>query len=182
MQETLAPPLWETERLRISDARRQEAPQLTAACNACSYVQPWDPTFHPVEEKEILELIDRSIETDDDSEERFRMQAVRLRESGATIGYYHCIYGKPEPDDVWISICIIRPEFQRHRYGRELVEGLASIFAGLGYRALKLDVSLKNWPALRFWTRVGFTRVVEIRGDAVHGETTQARIRLLREL
>ncbi|MBP6788328.1 MAG: hypothetical protein KA170_12115, partial [Candidatus Promineofilum sp.] len=43
------PPEWTTPRVAVRDAAADDTPTLTAIFNACAYVQPWDPTFHPVD-------------------------------------------------------------------------------------------------------------------------------------
>ena len=43
------PTNWTTRRVAVRDAADDDTPALTAIFNACTYAQPWDPTFHPVE-------------------------------------------------------------------------------------------------------------------------------------
>ncbi len=39
---------------------------------------------------------------------------------------------------------------------------------------MRLGVALKNWPALRFWTRAGFDRIITVKGDEIFSESTSA--------
>jgi len=59
-------------------------------------------------------------------------------------------------------------------YAREVFCYLAEEAEKSGFAKLRLGVHLKNWPALRFWHKVGFDRLVDIVGDAEHSEGTNA--------
>ena len=48
---------------------------------------------------------------------------------------------------------------------------MSDVVVGLGtFRRMRLCVSLKNWPGLRFWTQVGFQTIVKVAGDKVYSE------------
>ncbi len=67
--------------------------------------------------------------------------------------------------------------------GSEAIAVLNAHFHYLNrYHAAWAQVWLKNWPALRFWTRAGYNRVVSIEGDAVHAVDTQASVILEHEI
>ena len=66
--------------------------------------------------------------------------------------------------------------------GLVVVNGLAYHLRQAGYRAIWLEVYLRNWPALRFWTIMGFTTIVGYEGDKAPGEGRQARLMLERPL
>ena len=174
------PPDWTTPRVAVRDAAADDTPALTAIFNACAYVQPWDPTFHPVDLPEIGKLVKRSLSDDDHA--NFRLQALRPRDGGEPIGYFHLFHGAPQPDVCWISMFVIHPDFQGQHLAGEVVNGLAYHLRQAGYRAIWLEVYLHNWPALRFWTIMGFTTIVGYEGDKAPGEGRQARLMLERPL
>ena len=155
-------------------------PTTTAIFNACTYVQPWDPTFHPVELPEIGKLVKRSLAGDEHA--NFRLQALRPRDEGEPFGYFHLFHGAPQPDVCWISIFVIHPDYQGQHLAQEVINGLAYHLSQAGYRAIWLEVYLRNWPALRFWTIMGFTTIVGYEGDKQPGEGKQARLMLERPL
>ena len=70
------PTEWTTPRVAVCDAADDDTPALTAIFNACAYVQPWDPTFHPVDLPEIGKLVKRSLSDDDHA--NFRLQTCLL--------------------------------------------------------------------------------------------------------
>ncbi|MBI1299232.1 GNAT family N-acetyltransferase [bacterium] len=180
----LLPFQWTTTRLTIADGVLDDVARLTAVFNACSYVEPWDPTFHVIAEDELRQVIEQSLSTGDDHR-YFRLQAVRLAGEDNPIGYFHLWHWSPrlpQADTAFISMFVIHPDFQGQRYAQEVVDGLADQLRQLGYAAIWLEVYLKNWPALRFWMRQGFTRIVTYDGDPAHSATAHASLVLERRL
>jgi hypothetical protein len=57
------------------------------------------------------------------------------------------------------------------------LKGLIEIVEGLGsYTRMQTYVNLKNWPSLRMCVKAGMDRMVEIAGDKVHTDKTEAHI------
>ncbi len=178
------PTRWTTPRLTIADGALEDVPRLTALFNACSYAEPWDPTFHVVEEDELHALIERSLSSAE-ADLYFRLQAVRVTGQDDPIGYFHLFHWSgrlPQADTAFISMFVIDPAHQRQGYAQEAATGLAESLARCGYVAIWLHVYLKNWPALRFWVQQGFTHVVEYEGDPIHDESGHALLTLERRL
>jgi ribosomal protein S18 acetylase RimI-like enzyme len=50
------------------------------------------------------------------------------------------------------------------------------------YTQIRLYAHLKNWPALRFWTRAGYDKIVRIDGDKVDFDEADAYVMLERSL
>ncbi len=50
------------------------------------------------------------------------------------------------------------------------------------YRKIGLGVHLKNWKALRFWTKAGFDKVIGIYGDKAFAQDNFSVIALERSL
>jgi len=44
----------------------------------------------------------------------------------------------------------------------------------INYSSIRLVVALKNWPALRFWVKNGFNRIIEMHGDPVFSASSFA--------
>jgi ribosomal protein S18 acetylase RimI-like enzyme len=158
-----------------------DVPQLHAIFTACAYVEPWDPTFKPVPEAELAQLVQQSLATEGEYS-RFKLQPIRTRTGDEMVGYFHLVHGAPEPDMAVISMFVLHPDYQHEGFGQELIAGLAEELRRLGYTAIRLRVYLKNWPALRFWTKAGFTTIVQYMGDPVHTAESQASLRLEKRL
>ncbi|MEZ4710726.1 MAG: GNAT family N-acetyltransferase [Caldilineaceae bacterium] len=172
------PAQWATARLAIRDCSLPDTPRLQAIFNACHYVEPWDKTFYLVSEQEIAELVRQSLRVDDEHR-RFRLQCICLRqEPDIIVGYVHLHHGVPTAQLVFISMFVMHPDYQQQHFGQEIIAGLAAQLQSLGYEALRLDIFLKNWPALRFWIKAGFTTILEYEGDATHTPTGHASLLL----
>lgn len=167
---------WLTRRVAVRDSAPEDAARLTAIFNACNYVEPWDPTFHRVAEPEIGKLVKRSQAADEHA--NFRLQVLRQRHTEEPFGYFHLFHGAPQPDVCWVSMFVVHPDYQGQHLAQEVVIGLAYHLREAGYRAIWLEVYLRNWPALRFWTVMGFSKIVAFEGDKEPGPGKQARLML----
>ncbi len=171
-------PSWETQGFAICDVQLSEAESIREIFNACSYVEPWDETFAPTDIETSDELVRKSVR----GEDAFRLQTVRNR-NGELIGYFHLRHAFPKPDLVWVSMAVIHPDHQRKGIGTEVFEGIIRELEDLGkYRAVWLNVYLKNWPAMRAWIKLGFRTIVEYRGDEVFSKDGHASLILERTL
>ena len=169
-------------RTRMDNVRAAEAEVLTALFNSSSDIAELDPTFRPVEVAEVLGHILES-QRSEILEKGFRMQAIRLVDTNDLIGYLHFREATPNPDVVALTMFFIRPEFRSQGFGREVVDALIKLLSDdPKNRAAWGQVWLKNIPALRFWTRRGFTQVVAHKGQHIHVEGDHANIILERVL
>ena len=132
-------------------------------------------------ESELAGLVNHSLSTEGDHY-RFRLQPIHLWATGEIAGYFHLYHGVPRPPITSISMFVLHPDYQRHRFGQEVIAGLAEQLRQLDYTALSLRVYLKNWPALRFWLNAGFTTITQYDGDPTHTATSQASLRLEKQL
>lgn len=173
------PATWQTDRLAIHDGTLANVPQLMTIFNACRHLEPWDPTFRIYPEATFSELVENSV-ADGLANGRFQLQTIC--QSGPTIGYFHCYHHNPHPHTLFISMLVLHPNQQKGGFGRETVDGLAQLAKAIGYQALWLDVYLKNWPALRFWIKSGFTTIIDIDGAPHHDATNHASIVIAKTL
>jgi len=156
--------------------------RLQEIARAGSYIDKWvgsttDPSsiYKNITEGDLPPLPDAC-------RERYSFMAIYLKDTGAIVGYFDVYHGYPDAHTVWIGILLIDPAYQRQGYAQEVVEGIAQVTRDLGYTELGIGVHLKNWPALRFWVRQGFDRIVKVAGDAEHSEMTFAVVSLRRGL
>ncbi len=181
MSAQFIPAHWATARLTISDSQATDTARLTQIFNACAYIEPWDPTFHPIPEAELAQLITDSL-SHEPVRTNFRLQAIRPTLAAEPIGYFHGSHHMPEPAIFFVSMFVLHPDHQRFGYGREVIEGLANQLQPRGYTGLWLRVYLKNWPALRFWIGQGFTSIVKYDGDPMHTADSQASLILAKKV
>ena len=71
--------------------------------------------------------------------------------------------GLEEEGRVWIEILSVHPDYHRQGVATALVQRLQQTAKELGARGLMVDVDDDNHQALRFYKRVGFKQVGDIR-------------------
>jgi ribosomal protein S18 acetylase RimI-like enzyme len=175
MSINLMPYTWETGQLHAADSTPDEIPEIQEICNACSYIHEW--TGWKTEDHPGATML--SVFTDGElppngSKDFFRLQSVRLRDTGQMIGFLEAYHGFPTPDTFWAVYLAIHPRFQGKGFGQELIHELSDIVRQLKYTRIRLVASLKNWPALRFWIKEGFDKIADMQGDKLYSEKTFA--------
>ena len=176
----LLPSQWETERLSIRDSALDELPELEVVSEACSYVNEWTgwrSEEHPGES--LSAALTDGVLPPGGSKQFYRIQSIRLRDTERVIGFLAGYHGWPTTDTFFVTEVMIHPEFQGQGYGRELARELCDLVGTLGaYTRIRLLAALKNWPALRFWMRAGFDRLVDYQGDKRYSAETFAYLML----
>ena len=167
------PACWQTDRLNIADGTFDNVPQLMTIFNACSHVGEWDPTFQIYPEAEFAQLVHKSMVA---GKENGRFQLQTIRQNDQLIGYFHGHHHHPHPNILLISMFVLHPDYQKGGFGTELVAGLAQMAKAASHQAIWLEVFLKNWPALRFWIKSGFTAIIDFDGAPIHTPTAHASI------
>jgi ribosomal protein S18 acetylase RimI-like enzyme len=170
--------------LNVEDSTLAEANELQQVHDACAYIEAWTGALPDSRHAQpMLSALQGGDLPPGGSKEFFRLQSIRLKATSQLIGFADVYHGYPTPDTFWVGFLGIHPAYQSQGYGRECVQGLIDVVTGLrAYSGIRLGVALKNWPALRFWTKAGFNRVVEIRGDKVYSEQSFAFLYLERRL
>jgi ribosomal protein S18 acetylase RimI-like enzyme len=148
------------------------------------------------ENLEILELINSSI-----SAEKHALQALRhlvlppggvvwrehvflIRdlESRESVGLLAVYFGYPTPETMYIGSLYLRPMFQGHGIGREIVADLEKRAIESGFREARVSVGLKNWRALRFWTSCDYNHITRIKAERDLNESTTPNVELLKTI
>lgn len=173
------PASWQTDRLHIADGVLESVPRLMAIFNACSHVGQWDPTFQIYPEEEFAGLVTRSM-VDGVGNGRFQLQTIGHNDQ--LIGYFHCHHHHPQPQTLLISMFVLHPDVQKGGFGTEMIAGLAHTAKAIGHHAIWLEIFLKNWPALRFWIKCGFTTIIDMDGAPQHDATSHASIVVAKNL
>lgn len=112
---------------------------------------------------------------------REKLFLVRDIESRDTIGFLTVYFGYPTPETIYISNFYLRPAWQGRGFGRVIVTELEKLVLQAGFHDARVVVGLKNWRALRFWTRCGFSRIIRIRGNQVSA-SQQGNVEIMKVL
>lgn len=168
----------ETTNLIIENAKKEECEELTRISNT------WD-------NKKIVEGEDFEPDyiykclTEGDlppipnaKKDKYRLKSVYSKESKSLVGFFDLYHGYPNSDSIWISIFIIDKENRKSGYGKEVIEYICKEAKMKNYKKICVGVQLKNWSALRFWTKSGFDKIMGIYGDKMYSENNFAVIGL----
>lgn len=112
-------------------------------------------------------------------EQRFLIRDMENRDA---VGILSCYFGYPTPATMFIGSLFLRPICQRRGFGHEIVADLEQRAASIGFSEARAGVGLKNWPALRFWTGCGYSRITKIKGDPEFSAASLANVELLKDL
>lgn len=93
-------------------------------------------------------------------------------ESKKLIGFFDLYHGYPSANSLWISMFLLGREFQKKGYGQEIINLIKKEARNVDYNKVGIGVYLKNWSALRFWTKCGFDKVTGIYGDEIYSESS----------
>ena len=80
------------------------------------------------------------------------------------------------------KLLYIHGDIQKQGFGQELIKEFSLIISEIGYKEIRINVSTKNWPALRFWIKAGFNQVNRIYGDQTYSESSFSNLELMMTL
>lgn len=176
----ISPEIWGTDRLIIKDSILQECEELQNVYNASAYMNKW--TGDSCEPDYIYKHITEGDLPPNGLREYYKIKTVYKKETSEIVGLIEIYHGYPDTKTFFIGFLFIHPEYQRKGYGHEIVEYACKMASGLNYPRAGIGVHLKNWPAIRFWTRCGFDHITRISGDEIHNENTFCVMRLEKTL
>lgn len=112
----------------------------------------------------------------------YRLKSIYLKDTDELIGFTDMYYGYPSPEVVWISIFIIDKKYRKNKYAQDAIKLISDKSREKGYEKIGVGVHLKNWGALRFWTKAGFNQIFGIFGDNTYSTDNFAIIGLEKSL
>ncbi|MEJ8304017.1 GNAT family N-acetyltransferase [Saccharibacillus sacchari] len=176
----LIPEQWHSARLSLSDLKENEIPAVQKLYETSRYMNEWDgETYKP---DHIQNCLFNGNLPPGGVLRNYRMQTVRNRENASLIGILSVYHGHPSSESVYLEFLYIDSNIQKQGFGQELTNRFTEVVADLGYREIRLNVALKNWPALRFWTQCGFDRISGIFGDRQISDNAFANLELVKTL
>ncbi|MDW7651895.1 MAG: GNAT family N-acetyltransferase [Bacillota bacterium] len=161
---------WETGRVTVSDTVSGEADELQRVYIAGDYLAGW--VGEPCVPGYIQKLLTDPEVPPGGLKENFTLKTLRLQENNKIVGLLEIYHGWPQMDGIFIPYFFIHPAYQGKGLGQEVITDFLARAGDCGFITAAIGVHLKNWPALRFWTKQGFDRIIKITGDREHSETT----------
>ncbi|MGE5652751.1 MAG: GNAT family N-acetyltransferase [Bacillota bacterium] len=172
----------ETPRLMIRAATKDECEALQRICNAGSYIAEWTGDM-PASDHIATCLSEGDLPPVRNADlARYALKSIYLKATMEIIGYVDLYHGYPDDDTLWLSMLMIHPDYQRQSYGQEIVTVLTAEAKQSGYHSFGIGVHLKNWPALRFWVKHGFSEITGIYGDRIIADGAFALVGLRKVL
>lgn len=165
----MLPLTWSEAQVTVRAVKPEDTPALHAMFLECIDTLSLDPTFAEVDENEVATLVEQSV-AQESQDRGFRMRSLHVDPNDHLAGYFHLSEDMPRPNEVWLSMIAIRPRFRRSGVGSAAIRSLMRILADRGFRFALGRIYLANIPALRFWTELGFTKIVRHRDTYVHYE------------
>ncbi|GGG76845.1 GNAT family N-acetyltransferase [Paenibacillus radicis (ex Gao et al. 2016)] len=176
----LFPSVWRTFAYKIADLEPHEIDAVQQIYNSCTAISEWDGrTYNPLYVRESYEA---GILPEGGVKEQFKIQTIRNESMNEIIGFLSLYHGYPRDSSIYLAFMGIAGDHQKQGYGKQVVKQLLIEARRLGYSEVRVNVSLKNWPALRFWTHSGFNHISGIFGDKKISDEHFADVELVNEL
>lgn len=175
------PSSWKTKDLLIRDVELGDMPSLEKIAQECSYIDRWTGLTYT--KGDMLREFQGEILPPKGKKHLNRLQIITLRTSKKPVGYVSMYHGYSKKHILWIGALMISPKHQGKKYGQQFVTQFVKEAKKLkGFSFVGIGVALKNWPAMRFWIRNGFTQISDIKGEKEHAEIAFADLHLLKKI
>ena len=178
MGKNTIPSLWETNRLTIEDLIEEEIETVQKLYEKGSFVHQWDGAS--LDEKYVFRCFTEGDLPPNGTKEQYKIQVIKMKETGLIVGLLTTYHGYPVPESFYINYLYIDKEYHHQGLGQEVMNELLSILKEIQYKEVRANVAIKNWPALRFWTKLGLNTIQGIYGDKEHGTDQYADVELIK--
>ena len=172
----LIPSQGETERLEIRNSTMDECIVLQQLNQVSDYIADW--VGRRTEPDYVHKCLTDGALPPGGRKEFYQAKSIYLKNSGQLIGFSELYHGYPEKEVFYIGWLFIHPDYQHNGYAQEFIKYIVCEASKIGFTEARIGVHLKNWPALRFWTQLGFDKILGIVGDSEHSEKTFSVLRL----
>ncbi|RLQ92408.1 GNAT family N-acetyltransferase [Falsibacillus albus] len=180
MSTEIIPSWWETNRLIIEDMKKNEIQTVQQLYEQGSYINKWDGKS--VDHEYAHRCFSEGDLPPDGIKEQYKIQVMCLKETDRIVGLLTSYHGYPEPDTFYINYLYIDKELHKQGIGQEVVNRLIGLLKEMNYCEVRANVAIKNWPAIRFWSKLGLNTINGVFGDRQHGDENFADIELIRQL
>lgn len=168
-----------TERLTIRRAATEDFSDIKAIYESCGYIGQWTGMLH---DEDGLRALLGNTDLPPGGSTEFSYLAMVRAEDGKAVGFAQYYTAWPEPGCMWIGLFLLDPGCQKLGYGGEFVKAFLDECRSQGYRRAGLGVALRNQPALKFWVKRGFNRILKVTADGEAGEGSLGLLGLAMEL
>ncbi|MFD1676560.1 GNAT family N-acetyltransferase [Alicyclobacillus fodiniaquatilis] len=174
------PHTWDTERLVMRELVDNEIHTVQALYEQGGYISKWDG--REFDTQYIHHCFTIGDLPPNGDKEHFKIQSIRVKETGIIAGLLIIYHGYPTPQTVYVTYLYIDQNYQKQGLGQEVINGLFIRLKRIGYGEVRANVALKNWTALRFWIKLGLNSIGGIYGHKEHSADTYADVELIKYL
>ena len=173
---------WETERLFVRDAvLEKDLDNLQTLWESTAYIGEYDGHLQRNKDDMYYYLRDGDL-PQGGNKEYFKIQPVFIKDISEMIGYITMYCGYPDNMSLWVTFFYVNKKMQGQGFGHEVISGLTVEAEKVGFQRILLSVALKNWEAIRFWTKAGFDKIIGVYGDKFYGKGSYANLKLEKNL
>ncbi|UTE78357.1 GNAT family N-acetyltransferase [Rossellomorea sp. KS-H15a] len=172
------PTKWKTKRLIVEDLRNEEIHSVQSLYEKGNYIHQWDGGS--LDEGFVKRCFLEGDLPPGGTKENFRIQVIRMKESEELVGLLVSYHGHPVLESFYINYLSIDPDYQKLGLGQEVGEEFLEIVKHHEFKEVRANVALKNWGAIRFWTKLGLDTINGIYGDSEYGENRFADMELVK--
>lgn len=173
---------WETERLFVRDAVLDtDLDGLQKLWESTAYIGEYDGQPERKEDDMHKDLTEGDLPPGG-TKEFFRLQPFFTKETSEMVGFITLYHGYPDEKTIWVTFFYVNSSQQKNGFGQEVIQQFATEVAKSGFQKLMLTVALKNWGAIRFWSKAGFDKITGVYGDKTYAINTFAHLGLEKSL
>ncbi len=172
--------MWDTERLVIKDLLEEEIETIQKLYEQGNYIHKWDGLT--LDKEYAYRCFTVGDLSPNGIKDNFKIQVIRIKDTEDIIGLLTTYHGFPDDMTLYINYLYIEQKFQKQGFGQEVIYGLLDLLKRNDYIEVRANVALKNWSALRFWTKLGLNRINGIFGDKELSADNYADIELIKKL
>ncbi|TXK80684.1 GNAT family N-acetyltransferase [Paenibacillus sp. N3.4] len=172
---------WKSERLIFEYIKLQELEEVQELYESSSNISLWDGREPDTEY--INQCYFKGDLPPGGKKENYKFQTIKTNgDSNNLIGMLSIYHGYPRSDITYIAFMCVGNKYKKQGYGQEIINQIIIGLTRLGYKEIRINVALKNWSALRFWSKLGFDKINGIFGDKDYSDSTYSNIELTRFL
>lgn len=173
---------WETERLFVRDAVVDtDLEDLQKLWESTAYIGEYDGHPERTEDDMYSELTEGDLPPGG-TKERFRVQPFFSKATSEMVGYISLYHGYPDDETIWVTFFCLHASQQKKGFGHEVIQQFAAEATKAGFQRLMLPIALKNWRAIRFWSKAGFNKIAAVYGNEDYAVDAFLHIGLERSL
>ena len=156
-----------TERLLLSLADTKDLPALEVIEKECEEYFLFDPPSAAEHNRSLRECLLSGDDIPGISEEDFHKENYLfycIWKNDILVGWIS-FYLEYQQDTAYLSVLYIKEEYRKTKIGAEVLDAIVQKLILMNYTSIRLDCSLRNATALRFWAKNGFDKIVDIECD-----------------